>query len=222
MRFSEWNTELDKQQGKVGRVGLTNITETITASNSVISITIGKDYRIEIDGTQHGARFLRTLYTKNKEEFDSLLASLTKQADEMADAMDILLETVTDEMIPETVLARMKGEQVSGDSVDMLKAKVTKGLTELGNIFRKTGKVFQEFRIELGSVGHMLDLRLQDRGSYKEYRLYWGNNSGFVIGYGNHITTYTGGPDQCLSFLNNYDAIKARLATFCKQIREIK
>jgi len=204
--------EVDKLQKPFRDVSLCEIRESICVESKNITLILGKEYHAEIDGSSVGIRWLRPLYTHNKEEFDSLLESLKSSANEVAEAQDILLAAVADEAIPGAVIARMKGEQVDGGSSELVESLVKKKLDELLTLVAEAGGAFDRFIIDLPVAGKDLALQYQ----HPDTHLKWGEVA--VYKYG-HTTSNIEG---CLKFLASFDSIKAKLLAFCNIIRATK
>ena len=219
LRFSEWLKKLEEQHRKVSRLSLVDITETVTASNKVISITLGKELLVEVNGETTGSRFLRALYTNNKDEFTSLLESLTKRADEVSEAIDNLLEVITEEAIPEVVVARMKGEKVSGDPVEILESMCKKRFEQLRSILEKGTGNFASYQIGLRPVGiHLIHLAFDGAS----VNVGWGDLAIRRTILGAHSSSWTANKEQCLQFIGNFETIKERIEEFVKHLKEIR
>jgi len=135
-----------------------------------------------------------------------MLESLEKSAEEMIASVNEILLAITDEAVPKTVLARMKGEQVDGDAPGMLKKMVEDKLVKLDRKIRKIGSAFGEYKISFPVRGK--DLELEIERSPARTLLRWGN-----------ILIYNGRPSvgsmqDHLQFLGAYDTIEAKMERF--------
>ena len=215
MRFSEWLDKLNKQQARLNDLALSEVSEVISIDNHTIAITLGKGkYETEIDGRDSGARFLRSLYTNHKEEFDDMLESITHSTQAVVEATEVILTVVSDKAIPEAVIARMKGEQISGEPADLVESMVEKKLTKLSEEVAKAYPygVLDAFNASLGEIaGKVLALRYG-----AQLRIVWGRIS--VTGE----QTTVPDAEEAMYFLANYDFIRERVLRFIEQIKAIK
>jgi len=205
MKFSEWLTKVDKLHQRTKDIALADVSESISCDGNTITITIGKSCSAELNGVQTGVRYLRHLYTNNKEEFDDMLESLEKSTDELVASVNEILLAITDEAVPSTVIARMKGEQVDGDAPGMLETMVKKKLDVLHKKLEKIGSSFKEFEISFPVAGKDLEL---SRSRRSQQLVRWGNLSQYE--YGSNV----GSLQENLQFLGAYDAILAKIERF--------
>ena len=214
MRFSEWLDKLNKQQARLNDLALSEVSEVISIDNSTIAITLGKHkYDTEIDGNSAAPRFLRSLYTNHKEEFDDMLESITFSTQAVVEATEAILTAVSDKAIPNAVIARMKGEQTSGEPADLVESMVEKKLTKLFEEIVKLAPYggFLNFAVNLGDIAEKA-LRVD----WEPLCIYWGKIS--------IRNTRIGIPDaeEAMYFLANYDLIRERILRFIEQIKTIK
>ena len=223
MRFSEWLDKLNKQQARLNDLALSEVSETIAANGQIISVTIGKGkYDATVDGSDCAARFLRPLYTNNKEEFDAMLESITQSTNQVVEATEVILTTISDEAIPQAVINRMKGEKTSGEPADLVESMAEKRLKELlGCVYEKLktfekvpATLFNQFQVYLAPIA---DKPLMVDYSGLALHIGWGRTS---IHSRSGVTI----PDveEAMYFLANYDLIKERILRFIEQIRAIK
>lgn len=232
MRFSEWLDKMDKQQKKLNDLALSEVSETISVENKVISITLGKSkYETLVDNSQIALRFLRPLYTNNKEEFDAMLEAITNSVDKVTQATEVILTAMSEEAIPGAVIARMKGEKTSGEPADLVESMTEKLLNELlykcrdelGLYSEDKATVFNSFEVTLGSIGGLtlsmefkkslnliLGIKIQDRG-----RIEIQDQSGRIF---NSIKDI----EAAMFFLANYGLIEQRFLKFIEQVKMIK
>ena len=213
MRFSEWLDKLNKQQARLNDLALSEVSEVISIDNHTIAITLGKKkYDAEIDGTNTGPRFLRPLYTNNKEEFDSMLESITQSTQAVVEATEVILTAVSDKAIPNAVIARMKGEQTSGEPADLVESMVEKKLTKLSEeVGEAPYGVFDNFSVDLGNIA---ERRLVLRAD--PLCIYWGRISI------QRDRVQIPDAEEAMFFLANYDLIRERILRFIEQIKAIK
>jgi len=232
MRFSEWLNKLDKQQARLNDLALSEVSETISfpgpnGVGKVLTITIGKGkYECEMgkSGT-FGSRYLRPLYTNNKEEFDAMLESITQQTDLVVQATEVILEAVSDEALPQAVIARMKGEKTSGDPADLVESMTEKKLKELldyvysalRTLEKVPATIFKQFQVDLEPVaGKALTLHYD---SGLSLYIQWGRTQ---IADRRSISLNIPDVEEAMFFLANYDLIKERILRFLEQIKAIK
>ena len=214
MRFSEWLDKLNKQQARLNDLALSEVSEVISVDNHTIAITLGKNkYDAEIDGRNSGARFLRSLYTNHKEEFDDMLDSITQGTQAVVEATEVILTAVSDKAIPNAVIARMKGEQTSGEPADLVESMVEKKLTKLSEEVGEAAPygVFDNFFARLGDIGaKRLIFQVFPIG------IHWGKTE--IISGRIRIPD----AEEAMYFLANYDLIRERILRFIEQIKAIK
>ena len=224
IRFTEWIDKLNKQQARLNDLALSEVSETIAANGQIISVTIGKGkYEATVDGSDCAARFLRPLYTNNKEEFDAMLESITQATDQVVEATEVILAVISDEAIPQAVIDRMKGEKTSGEPADLVESMTEKRLKELltcvyeelGGFKKVPATLFNQFQVYLAPIA---DKPLMvDYHSGLALHIGWGRTS-------IHSRAGVTIPDveEAMYFLANYDLIKERILRFIEQIRAIK
>jgi len=225
MKFSEWQDKLNEQQKRLNDLALSEATESISipahnSPGSVITITLGKGkYESSVNGSDCAPRFLRPLYTNNKEEFDAMLESLTQQTDLIARATEVILESVSEEALPQAVIARMKGDKVSGDPSELVKTMTEKKMSSLVRIIKDElplGNI-SSIECDLGGIAKKttsLTLR------YGEITLQWGGLNATSMSLA--VKVFIGEVEEAMFFLANYEIIKERVLEFVRQVKAIK
>lgn len=222
-KFTLWLEELDGLQKKLHDVhSLSDVKETITIDGKVLTFNLGKEYNVETSDASYplAPRNLRPLYTNNKEEFDALLESLKQSTTAVVEATDTILTAISEEAVPGAVMARMKGEQVSGDSPDLVKDMAEKKLKELYDwVFDQIPKgILKSFQVVLPIANRELDLQVSHNYSVSTLLL--------DIRYdklrATQSTVRAGDVEQAMYFLANFDVIKAKLQSLLDQLKAIK
>jgi len=221
-KFTLWLEELDGLQKKLTDVhSFSDVSETITIDGKILTINLGKEYNAEVSDASHPLRprNLRPLYTNNKEEFDALLESLKQSTTAVVEATDTILTAISEEAVPGAVMARMKGEQVSGDSPDLVKDMAEKKLKELyDRVCEQMPKgIWNSFAVTLPIADRELELETW-RNQYREtVEIKWGK---FVHVNGSRCVI--GDVEQAMYFVANFDVIKAKLQKLLYQMNAIK
>jgi len=215
MKFNEWLKKVEELQNKIESIAIVPVTESIFINGKTVLVSLtSTQLEVELDGNRTAPRFLRHEYTHAKEEFADLLDALTSDARELLDNANEMLMAVTEEEIPEAVIARMKGDQVDGDTLQLLNRMVSKKWEVLVKRFARVVEPFEWFEIELPVAGQGLQLIKSGRGS--RVSLAWG---GFVANEGNSSQTSAAGS---LKFLGAYKAIEEKLERACILIEPFK
>ena len=215
MRFSQWLKKLDGQQARLNELALSPVSESISVDGKLITITIGKgQYDCEADGSKTAPCFLRPLYTNNKEEFDAMLESITEATDRVVEATEVILTSVSREAVPAAVMARMKGEKVSGDPAELVTSMTESKLKKLHETLwgEQPYGGFDSFDFNFSPVaGKALSLVLNIR-----LHIMWGRISTDGSRFGI--------PDveEAMYFLANFEVIKERILRFIEQVKAIK
>ena len=224
MKFNQWNDRLVAAHDKVKDIAIYEISESIAINGCSITITLGKEIVTLIDGNQSHIRHLRHLFTHAKSEFEAMLESLESSASTCAEAMGELLSVVTHEIVPELVINRIAGEEVSGDNREMLQHMVNKKMGELWEVFIKSEGVFNEFIFSL-AISEDTNLLV---GFYPKPRINFRSDLGSgqinctTLGVSKTGNKWELSPDQItveggLRFLGLFEQIKAKLARFIDQ-----
>lgn len=213
MRFSEWRQKLEEQNSRLAKMGMP-ATETVILDGKVIIVTLsGSEIQLDIDGyATSQIRNLSPIYTKHKQEMDDLLDSLTDQVECILSNGGAILDGITADKVPEIVLKRMMGEQVSADPHEMIKAKCEKLLNDLDkNVIGSRLNFIQDIRISLRV--NNADLFL----SFGPHRQIIWKNTSILRG----IVT-TGSTGDCLKFMQFYPEIKAKIKEFLTAMEPIR
>ena len=215
MRFSEWRQKLEEQNVRLAKMGM-SATETVILDGNVIILTLtGSELQIDMGGySTSRVNGLSSIYTKHKQEMDDLLDSLTDQVESILSNGGAILDGITADEVPEIVLKRMMGEQVSADPHEMIKAKCEKLLNDLDkNVIGSRLKFTRDIQIELSPVGdNTLSLWFGNRR-----QITWEGLS-FLNG------AMTGGDDigVCLKFMQFYPEIKAKIKEFLNTMEPVR
>lgn len=222
MKFNEWLEKLNSQQKRVDEFALSEAYEAITVEGKTIQITLGKGkYECEVGKHLVGARWLRSLYTHNKEEFDAMLESLTEQIDKIAQATEVILESVGREAIPNAVLERLKGEKVEAGPAELVVTLVEKRLKELTEIIKK--------RFGSEPIGHMdsfeanLSVANKDMAlafNLGEISITWGRVSINSHRYRDDII-HVHDVEEGMFLLANYKLIKEKILDFMGEVEKV-
>ena len=226
MNFTQWSTELSKQQERMKGTALIDVEESLSVDSRQISVTLGKgrDSLSGIcteDGNQIQVRFLRPLYTHHKSEFDAMLDSLTASVDTVMGATDHLMESLTEDAIPDAVIERMRGEQTSGEPKELVTASVSKKLETLEQVLltrmaftSHDEPVLKSFDIEFPSVA---DRKLSLELAWGRFRIVWGQ-----IEHDTNGNYKVPDPEEGMYFLANYNFIEAKLLKVCEALGRVR
>jgi len=141
-----------------------------------------------------------------------MLDSITQSTQAVVEATEVILTAVSDKAIPEAVIARMKGEQTSGEPADLVESMVEKKLTKLSEeVAEAPHGVFSAFEAELGNIA---ERRLVLRGA--PLCIYWGRISI------QRDRVQIPDAEEAMYFLANYDLIRERILRFIEQVKAIK
>lgn len=221
-KFTLWLEELDGLQKKLHDVhSLSDVSETITIDGKILTFNLGKEYNVETSDASYpiAVRHLRPLYTNNKEEFDALLESLKQSTETVVEATDTILTAISAEAVPGAVMARLKGEQVSGESPDLVTDMAERKLRELQKLFQSyplnildtySGKLLVAERefifVNYGTSEIVVDIS-------------YGNN---CAAYGAQSRVRVTDVEQAMYFIANYGVIKTKVQSLLDQLKAIK
>lgn len=171
MRFSEWLEKITNLQSKFNEVALYSVSETIAYANTVVTVSLGKEfgYTMNTDGEENdklaSLHYLRSEYTNHKKEYDALLESLTESSKTIGLMQDHLMNKATEDAVPGAVLARLSGDaDAGGDPVVLLRDEVDRIFTKLLDIMAPLVKAgFSEFTFETMIGGRELTFKLMDK-----------------------------------------------------------
>lgn len=218
MRFNEFMQRLEAASQKVRDIQLKEISESILVNGDNITVILEPKtgVRAEVNGNSTGLRYLRTLYTRAKEEFDAMLESLEESADQVSVAMTGILTAITAEAIPGLVVKRLTGENPAGDPKSILNGMIAKKKEELWKIWHKGLKdtVLSSFSltVECGhDEGDPAHLNMAgDDLSWESFNCGGGRGSQQV-----HEISL------CLNFLAQFDLIKATMQKWIVAIQSL-
>ncbi len=230
MNFTEWSTALSKQQERMKETALIDVEESLSVDNRQISVILGKGREsgmCRINGIDKPARLLRHYYTHHKVEFDAMLDSVTTSVDTVMEASDHLMESMTEDAIPDAMIERMKGEQTSGEPKELILASVTKKMEALHAIlsarmaFKTSGDRpalaspdLKAFVLEFPSIaGRQLSLEL----AWGKLGIIWGKVMRDANG-----NCKVEDHEEGMYFLANYDFIEATLLKACGALMSVR
>ena len=162
MKFAEWYSRLQKVHDDVKDIALHDLFETMSVDGHTISITIGKEMHGEIDGNPTDPTQFRHVYTDNKMEFDQLLGAIEQNAKDLAQALSTAFAAVTDEVVPELVVARLTGENPSGDPKAVLNYMTAKKMLVLSKIWRRATRYVKDITLEVTVSSGELECTVAD------------------------------------------------------------
>lgn len=214
-QFTIWQQEITELQEKISKNPLQNsISETITAQGNIYTVTLGETMSATVNGIKCQFGQLRGDYTNRKEEFDSLLDGLKKRVEEINQATDAILNVISEEAVPAAVIKRMAGEEVSGESVDLIENRVRTLVFDMGKrLSRRLGNFKPEFDGYLRPVaGRMLELETSN------------GNLSFTWGQCrfNEAGAHIGSAEECIFFIGNAVLIEKRLVEAIDVLVQIK
>ncbi len=183
MNFTQWSTELFNQHERMKDTALIDVHENLDVDGRQVFITLGRgrnplDGICLLDGLATQVRMLRPIYTHHKTEFDAMLDSLTASVDTVMGATNHLMESLTEDAIPDAMIARMTGEQTSGEPKELIMASVKSKMETLQETLLvrlrlnpKDEPVLKSFGIEFPSVA---DRKLELELYQLQFRITWG------------------------------------------------
>ena len=157
-RFTEWLTEYKKLTEEVRNIPLVNIKEVLSVDGQHFILSMGKESKVENGDQEIDPRYMRSYFTNNKDEFDDVMGLLRTRVKEQRAGAISICNALTEQAIPEVVMARMRGEEVSGDAFDMLKLGAEKKMQELVKTALAFKTPFESFNITIPSGGRFLTL----------------------------------------------------------------
>ena len=221
-RFSEWEKDLAAQQKRHVLMSLSDVEEFLSFGGHQITVTVGKtNYGANVDGVDGSpSRMLRSLYTEHKDEFESLLESITEHTDLVVEASRVMFDVVTADQIPGAVLERMKGEQVEDDPVQMIEKTCEVRFKELLIILEKAWLpseigVFSELAFATLVEGRELKISIEK----DHQQVQWGEISAQRY---KQYSQDLGNAETAMYFCLNYEAIRIRLMELLRQIGRVE
>lgn len=214
--FNQWKEDITAQYQKLQRYP-TDISETVILSGKVYTISLGKgELAILWDDCKYPLSELRGDYYKHKEPLAAVLESITARVTEFVVDSEFLMDAVVQDMMPDVVMKRLKGERAEGDSGELMKAKAFTLMTELT----------QEIETGVRDTFGQLEITLAEIDSYnleieKAAR-------GFTLHYGellatNTMTLHSGDSvETAFSFVKNHERIQTIIREFLKAAKTIQ
>jgi hypothetical protein len=227
VKFSEWYSHLQKVHDSVKDIALYDLFETMSVEGHTVSITVGKELHGEVDGNPSDPIQFRHMYTDSKMEFDQMLGAIEQNARDLSQAMTMAFAAVTDEVVPELVVARLTGENPSGDPKAVLNYMTAKKMLVLSKIWRKAAKLgggmipthVKGLDMEMTFDSGMLECRVDDGKA----TLKWQGNKPWDALDNELIVDYP--IEDNLTFLGAFDKIQQALLTtvnILKQLEHVK
>ena len=151
-RFTQWMEEFTELQKKVEGLPLISIKEVLSVGGEHFILSLGKESGIACGDNVIAPAYMRPYFTSNKDEFYDVM-DILKEKIAKARAFSIeVVNALTEEAVPEVVMARMRGEQVSGDAFDMLRTGTIRKLDELARVAVAFETPFISFAIRVEDV----------------------------------------------------------------------
>jgi len=222
MRFREWNERLSKAAEKVRGLAVNELAESIMVDGNTIQVTLSAgDIKAELNGNETAIRYLRGIYTNNKEEFDVMLENLEEAAERNASVLNDVASAMTEQLVPEQVLNRMAGKDFLGTSEEMLNHLVNLKLKEIWEA-AFFGPVLA-IEMYIPETNFSLDYRLQ---AYTQlnWRLDKINISGLAqpcehVFQKNQKVSLT--PSQCFKVIPELNDLLPKIKRLASEIREV-
>jgi len=152
-----------------------------------------------------------------------MLDALEERADGFLEDTQELLLAVTEDDLPEVVLARMKGEKATGDAVWMLEKKVEKKLRNLVQNLAKVHGSFNGFDFDCTVGSQVLGLTLSNRN---HFMFQWGKiRAGCHAGLSDAFSFNASTMKENLEFLGTCLIIEAKVdgfVNYCQFFCELK
>lgn len=212
MSYSEWLTEYRKLRDETEGLPLIDVQEALAVGGNHAIVALGKKPGVFVDDHEVDPKYMRPWYASNKEEFAYLLETLKEKAAEQKRFGENLAAALTEEHVPELVMLRMTGEQVSAEPFDMLREGTRRKLKELQEAVSSLENPFLSFSIQFEVAGKTLTLsRRGEQGS-----LTWGNCS---AGPG---VQDEGELEDCMYFLSNFKLIVKKVEEFAAKLKNIR
>ena len=226
MNFTQWSTELSKQQERMKDTALIDVHENLDVDGRQVFITLGKGRDslagiVALDGNQTTVRMLRPIYTHHKVEFDAMLDSLTTSVDTVMEATNHLMESLTEDTIPDAMIERMQGNQTSGEPKELIMASVKSKMETLQETLLERlalgdngESVLKSFDIEFPLVAERtLSLELYSR----KFNISWGD-----VRFDTNGNCKVPDAEEGMYFLANYDFIEAKLLKACEALSRVR
>lgn len=207
-KFTLWLQEYKKLTSEVRNIPLVNIKEVLSVGGQHFILSLGKDSKVEQDDHEIDPKYLRQYFTSNKNEFYDVLEILrTRVTEQRAFAINVC-NALTEQAVPEVVMARLQGEQVSGDAFEMLKLGTRKKLDALMKLAQEIKTPFKSFDISIEVAGKNLNLAMAVRGFDS---IEWGDIKVSAV-QASTVTRHDEGTlEDDMFFLTNFEFIKQAL-----------
>ncbi len=224
MNQTDWFKKIQEQDVRLTTVQMGQVRESITLEGYSIIVTLGRDSGIECRTPQAGnfkiqigetPRHLNIsfapMFRKYKDEFEYLFDHLKKQVDEIVDAVTDLFSAIIEEDIPELMLERISGAEMSKEPQDLVKQTAA-------TRFRKL-VVSLDVKTPFDSVTFIQSVAKKDMEIINNGRVFT-TLSWASLHMDTGQTSFTGTPTltQCLLFLANYEKISEVVAKFVTAI----
>lgn len=211
MRYTDWINDYENLKKEVDGIPLIDIQEVLSVGGNHAVVCLGKKTGIFIDDQDTQPRFMRSWWTEHREEFIYLMESLKDKVREQKQFAIDLCNAMTEQAVPDLVLKRMRGEQVSGDAFTLLKDGVKYKISELEEELVALSPPRQfTFTFNDDVAGQKLRLGFTENRHWKV--MWWGLHSGDA---GTDL-------EACMYLLANFSLIRKRCQDIATQIREVK
>jgi len=230
LRFNEWTDELTKLSNKLGLWEINEeFKEFATFHGMTLQVMVAKE-KIEyrwgsplMGNTLTSAKYLRTEFTKFKEEFQDVLESLTDKVDTHVRIVASVMELLSQDQIPGAVMARMQGDKdVSAESQDLIKKSALAKIKEMVNYAEDALK--ETIHYMEGPVSYnlawMKDINLSLScaplsDGRVDVDIDWG-----TIKFGTLMQSEadTFNAEQAMYFVSNFDFMMGKLKAFCHRM----
>ena len=217
-RYTLWAEKLNEQAGRLD-VAFHDAHEVMSLpSGETIECTLHKGgaIRLEIDGNLIQIMSLRPYFARYQDTFEAFLESLAEQVDSIIRFRDLLLTSITEDMVPAAVLARLKGEGAIGNSFELLQQSVATKLRQLMDKIPVDIECLRMIEIDL-PVGEQ---SLTFEWSTYVTQMKWGNMS--AIRRGSNGPGVSGldnsSPEDLLYFEANFPVIEKKVDLLIKTV----
>lgn len=221
MAFKDFEKAIQEQQTKMVRFAPQDIVETLTlktsdpmymATGETIEFTLGKVFRLVInDSTYSELRPLKPYYVQHKTELENALKIITRKVAMVMEQKDALVAVMAESIIPEAVMARMRGENPGTDNeslLELMTQKLGKELVRGSAGFLVNRKSNSDFYLK-SIAGRVFRWRKRDR----DISVTWGNIHCEGTTTNAFVNNNSSLEDQ-IFFIANIELIKLRLTRF--------
>jgi hypothetical protein len=211
MNLTEFNKELQEQDLRLKAVGVGGVSEDICIDGHAIHIKLGRDAGIRFDYTNAdladgvrrfaGTKFAE-VFRRNQEDFKAVLDSLKDQTNKMVEASTGIYNAIIDHDIPEIMMERIAGSQMSKEPQELVKQVAEKRIAGIFSLME-----------EAPTLNHIIWQR--DIGNQTLTIAY---NSKWSIAWGNICYPKAASAEypitESLQFLSHTDAIRNAVERF--------